>query len=121
MGYRNNTESLLDFRQIYCLRSNGFLAKAGFFFWAGLNSIGIDGVSVGFYLRTCSQVKEHGYGIRGIASTRAKGFSLFSLNIFHLFTICQRNSQLSIVNCQLGWGMLLRKKNATINDSNCYI
>ena len=82
MGYRNNTESLLDFRQIYCLRSNGFLAKAGFFFWAGLNSIGIDGVSVGFYQETCLQVKEHRYGIRGIASTRTKGFYRFSLTVF---------------------------------------
>jgi hypothetical protein len=103
------------------LEINGFLAKAGFFFWAGCNSIGIDGVSVGFYLKTCLQVKEHRYGIRGIASTRAKGFSLFSLNIFHLFTICQRNSQLSIVNCQLGWGVLLRKKIAIINARNFQI
>jgi len=55
-----------------------FFSEAVFFFWAGWNSIGIDGVSVGFYLGTCSQVKEYRYGIRGKASTSTKGFSLFS-------------------------------------------
>jgi hypothetical protein len=39
----------------------------------------IDDVAVSFYLEAGLQVKEHGHGIRGVASARTKGFLWFLL------------------------------------------
>ena len=52
-----------------------------FFFWSGLNSIGIDEVDVGFYPEACLRGKADSYSIRDIVSTRTKVFWWFLLNI----------------------------------------
>ena len=52
-----------------------------FFFWSGLNSIGIDEVDVGFYPEACLRGKADGYSIRDIVSTRTKVFSRFLFKI----------------------------------------
>ena len=59
----------------------GFLAKRGFFFWSGLNSIGIDEVDVGFYPEARLRGKADSYSIRDKVSTLAEGFLRFLLNI----------------------------------------
>ena len=48
-----------------------------FFFWSGLNSIGIDEVDVGFYPEACLRGKADSYSIRDKVSTRTKVFSRF--------------------------------------------
>ena len=52
-----------------------------FFFWSGLNSIGIDEVDVGFYPEARLRGKADSYSIRDKVSTRTKVFWRFLLNI----------------------------------------
>jgi hypothetical protein len=63
-------------------------------------------VSEGFYLEACLQVKEHRHDIKGKASTRAKGFSGFSLkNAFCEFLRILRDNK-SILNCGVAASIL---------------
>ena len=50
-----------------------------FFFWSGLNSIGIDEVDVGFYPEARLRGKADSHSIRDVVSTRTKVFSRFLL------------------------------------------
>jgi hypothetical protein len=51
-----------------------------FFFWSGLNSIGIDEVDVGFYPEARLRGKADSHSIRDVVSTLAEGFFRFLLN-----------------------------------------
>jgi len=46
-----------------------FFSEARFFFWSGLNSIGIDEVDVGFYPKARLRGKADSYSIRDKVST----------------------------------------------------
>ena len=77
-----------------------------FFFWSGLNSIGIDEVDVGFYPEARLRGKADSYNIRDVVSTRTKVFLRFLLNNFcDIRDICVRlNNRICKISCPQGIG-----------------